>query len=102
MPEMITKYPDVALKLLNEGEMKCGTDKKPQILITCPKNNFCVSKTGELCVYDIQNIGHATQINAIDIYEITKNVPTILSFWNIALITLIFLLGLWIGAKKKR
>ena len=102
MPEVITKYPDVALKILKEAGVKCGVGVKQQILTSCPKDQFCALPTGEICVYGINNIASMTQVSATDFAEITGGVPTIFSPWNIILLAIACLFGMFFGMFLKR
>lgn len=62
MPEQISKYPDVTLKVLKEAGARCGEGITPKILTKCPAERFCALPTGEICVYGIQEIPQMTQI----------------------------------------
>lgn len=63
MPEQISKYPDVTLKVLKGAGAKCGEGVEPKILTQCPQENFCSLPTGEICVYGIEAIPQMTQIS---------------------------------------
>lgn len=62
MPEQITKYPDVTLKVLKEAGAVCGKGAPQKILTQCPKERFCALPTGEMCIYGIDQIPQMTQI----------------------------------------
>lgn len=62
MPELITKYPEVALQILKEAGGRCGEGAEQQILKKCPPAQFCALPTGELCVYGLDQISLMTQI----------------------------------------
>jgi hypothetical protein len=67
MPEQITKYPDVTLKVLKGAGAVCGEGAPQKILTRCPAERFCALPTGEICVYGINEIASMTQI---DVHEI--------------------------------
>ena len=54
MPEILTKYPDVALSILKDAKIACGVGKPQQVLKDCPKDQFCSLPTGELCIYGVK------------------------------------------------
>lgn len=62
MPEVITRYPDIVLKILRDAGIECGTGAAPEILLNCPPERFCSLPTGEICVYGLDEISKATQI----------------------------------------
>jgi hypothetical protein len=62
MPEQITKYPDVTLKVLEGAGAVCGRGAPQKILTKCPAERFCALPTGEICVYGIADIPRMTQI----------------------------------------
>ena len=65
MPEQISKYPDVTLKVLKEAGARCGEGAKQKILTQCPREQFCALQSGEICVYGIEQIPQMTQIKTI-------------------------------------
>jgi hypothetical protein len=67
MPEQITKYPDVTLKVLKGAGAVCGEGAPQKILTQCPATRFCALPTGEICVYGIDEIATMTQISASDV-----------------------------------
>ncbi len=71
MPEIITKYPDITLKVLRDAGAKCGEGAPQQILTKCPVERFCSLPTGEMCVYGLNEIPQMTQIKA---HELTSNI----------------------------
>lgn len=101
MPEIITKHPDIVLKLLQDAGAKCDTGDA-KILTHCPKEQFCSFKNGEICVYGINNITSMTQISSVDIAEMTQNIPTMFSVWNIILLGIVCLFGLFFGMWLKK
>jgi hypothetical protein len=62
MPEQISKYPDVTLKVLEGAGATCGRGAPQKILTRCPPDRFCALPTGEICVYGIAEIPRMTQI----------------------------------------
>lgn len=97
MPEIVTKYPNLALQELKDAGIKCGVGAKQQILITCPKENFCALPTGEICVYGIKDVPQMTQITALDLFLFPQfAIP--LS----ALGIMILALGMLLGTKLTR
>lgn len=101
MPEILTKYPEVVLQILNDAGAKCGKGATPQILKNCSAENFCALPTGELCIYNLNNVSSMTQLSAFDLQESYSHIPTMLSFINITLMAIIFLIGYWLGNKRK-
>jgi hypothetical protein len=63
MPEQISKYPDVTLKVLQDAGAACARGAPQKILTKCPANRFCALPTGEVCVYGIPEIPQMTQIS---------------------------------------
>jgi hypothetical protein len=70
MPEQISKYPDVTLKVLKGAGARCGEGTDQKILTKCPPDRFCSLTTGEICVYGIEDIPKMTQITADELAEI--------------------------------
>ena len=64
MPEQISKYPDVTLQVLRESGAVCGQGAPQNILKQCPRDRFCSLRTGEICVYGINEIPKMTQITS--------------------------------------
>lgn len=62
MPEQVSKYPDITLKVLKEGGARCGEGAPQKILKQCPADRFCALPTGEICVYGLDDIPTMTQI----------------------------------------
>jgi len=69
MPEILTKYPDTVIKLLNESGAKCGADIPRQILISCPPERFCSLPTGELCIYGLDEVHKMTQMKPMEVIK---------------------------------
>ncbi len=78
MPEVISKYPEITLKVLKEAGASCGPEFQPRILTKCPAERFCSLPTGEICVYGIDEIPQATQISSQEILKVIseKTLPT--------------------------
>ena len=70
MPEQISKYPDVTLQVLRESGAVCGQGAPQQILKQCPRDRFCSLKTGEVCVYGINDIPKMTQITTQELAKV--------------------------------
>jgi hypothetical protein len=70
MPEQITKYPDVTLKVLKEVGARCGERVQPKILTKCPREQFCSLRSGEICVYGIADIPNMTQITTQELAKV--------------------------------
>ena len=70
MPEQISKYPDVTLQVLRESGAVCGQGAPQQILKQCPRDRFCSLKTGEVCVYGINEIPKMTQITTQELAKV--------------------------------
>ncbi len=63
MPEQISKYPDVTLRILEEAGAVCGEGVPQKILTACPPERFCSLPSGEICIYGIADIPTMTQIS---------------------------------------
>ncbi|HWO41932.1 MAG TPA: hypothetical protein VNO43_09030 [Candidatus Eisenbacteria bacterium] len=70
MPEQITKYPDVTLQVLEAQGAICGKGAPQQILTKCPADRFCSLKTGEICVYGINEIPKMTQVKTQELASV--------------------------------
>lgn len=101
MPEVLTKRPDLVLKTLQEAGAKCGVNE-PSILKHCPKSQLCTTEHGEICVYGMDQITSMMQISPADIAEITGGIPTIFSGWNIILLAIACLFGMFFGMMLRR
>lgn len=69
MPEQISKYPDVTLKILKEAGAICGEGAAQKILTACPPERFCSLPTGEICVYGLDDIPKMTQITGEELAQ---------------------------------
>jgi hypothetical protein len=70
MPEQISKYPDVTLQVLKESGAVCGQGAPQTILKQCPRDRFCSLRTGEICVYGINEIPKMTQITSQELAKV--------------------------------
>ena len=70
MPEQISKYPDVTLQVLKESGAVCGQGAPQNILKQCPRERFCSLRTGEICVYGIEEIPKMTQVTAQELAKV--------------------------------
>jgi hypothetical protein len=102
MPEILTKYPESALAVLKSAGAKCGVGMKQQILTNCPSDHFCALPHGEICVYGIKDFAKMTQMSPADLADLISNVPSIYSNFNIILLMISCLFGIFIGMLLKR
>ena len=70
MPEQITKYPDVTLQVLRGEGAVCGQGAPQNILKQCPPDRFCSLRTGEICVYGIDEIPKMTQVTTQEMAKV--------------------------------
>jgi len=97
MPEIVTKYPAILLKELKDTGGKCGEGARQKILTKCPVDRFCSLPTGEICVYDLNNMGTMTQISFAEWSEKVKDVPAMMSHLNLMVIIIVFAVGVLLG-----
>ena len=104
MPEQITRYPDVTLRVLKGAGAVCGEGATQKILTRCPAERFCALPTGEICVYGIDEIPRMTQISVREIAavvapEIEPDATTFSAMWWLvgALLLPAFLAGFVLG-----
>jgi len=97
MPEIITKYPEIVLKVLRDTGAKCSEGAPQRILRQCPPERFCSLPTGELCVYGLNELSLMTQIKTEDISEITQRSAPIFTSKVSFLIGSALLIGIVIG-----
>lgn len=62
MPEQLTKYPEVTLKVLRSAGARCGEGAPQAILGQCPSERFCRLPGGEICVYGLDEAARMTQV----------------------------------------
>ncbi|ARG97717.1 hypothetical protein [Legionella micdadei] len=94
MPELLTKHPDLTLKLLKEAKIPCGTGAQQTILKACPKDQFCSLPSGELCIYGTNQISEMAQIHPVEFLFKPGNLGPLSALILIALV-----IGIWIGTK---
>ena len=108
MPEQISKYPDVTLQVLRESGAVCGQGAAQNILKQCPRDRFCSLRTGEICVYGINEIPKMTQITSQELAKVvcpqaqkTARFSAGISGLEAALIFAVFLSGLTVGKYRR-
>jgi MYXO-CTERM domain-containing protein len=107
MPEQISKYPEVTIKVLKGAGARCGEGLERKILTQCPPERFCSLPTGEICVYGIQDIPKMTQITSQELARVVcppsesgrLSGPTL---ETAALLGAFFLAGLALGVFRRR
>ena len=104
MPEQISKYPDVTLQVLRESGAVCGQGAPQNILKQCPRDRFCSLRTGEICVYGINEIPKMTQVTTQEMAKVvcplaqkTTVFPAGISALEAALIFAVFISGIGVG-----
>ena len=109
MPEQISKYPDVTLKVLKGAGARCGEGVKQQILTQCPRERFCSLRTGEICVYGIEEIPQMTQITTQELARVVcpshqqpSKASVALSGMEMAVLGVTLAVGLVIGRFLRR
>jgi hypothetical protein len=76
MPEVISKYPDITMRVLQGAGARCGEGAPQRILTKCPQERFCSTATGEICVYGLDEIPQMTQISPAEIIQTVSSVST--------------------------
>jgi hypothetical protein len=109
MPEQISKYPEVTLKVLKGAGAFCGEGAEQKILTRCPVERFCSLPTGEICVYGISEIPQMTQITTEEIarvvcpnYQRSSLIPVTLSASELILTGLFFTMGMVVGIFSRK
>jgi hypothetical protein len=109
MPEQISKYPDVTLQVLRESGAACGQGAPQNILKQCPRDRFCSLRTGEICVFGINEIPKMTQISSQELASVVcpqarkaALFSAGVSALEAALIAAVFLSGLGVGKLWRR
>jgi len=104
MPEQISKYPDVTLQVLRESGAVCGQGAPQKILTQCPRDRFCSLRTGEICVFGINEIPKMTQVTTQELAKVVcpqahkaAVFPAGVSALEAALIFAVFISGLVVG-----
>jgi len=70
VPEQISKYPEVTLKILKEAGAVCAEGAPQKILTACPPERFCSLPSGEVCIYGIADIPNMTQITPQELAKV--------------------------------
>src|SRR5215813_13504809 len=109
MPEQISKYPDVTIQGLRESGAVCGQGGPQNILKQCPRDRFCSLRTGEICVYGINEIPKMTQITSQELAKVvcpqahkTALLSAGISGLEAALIFAVFLSRLTVGKYRRK
>jgi hypothetical protein len=107
MPEQITKYPDVTLKVLQGAGARCREGVEQKILKQCPPDQFCSLKSGEICVYGIGQIPQMTQITRQELAKVVCPATSSTAGWgggwtDATAMSVTFVLGLAAGALYQR
>ena len=103
MPEQISKYPEVTLKVLEGAGAVCGKGVEQNILTRCPVEKFCALPTGEICVYGLEDIPQMTQITTPEVASIVcppsqaSVLPTMDSTPLVIFLSVSFVAGLLLG-----
>ena len=104
MPEQISKYPEVTLKVLKGAGAVCGEGAEQKILTQCPAERFCALSTGEVCVYGVEEIPQMTQITPMELARVVcpgaqqgSVFPATLSPAELMLIGVVFAVALVLG-----
>ncbi len=104
MPEILTKYPDIVIELLQNLGVVCG-EGDPQILKQCPIENFCDLPKGELCVLGLDKSDELTQFSVTSIQEGGENnlinILVILMIL-VLLFALVYLVIYWLKRRRKK
>lgn len=107
MPEIISKYPEITMQVLESAGTVCGEGAVQRILTTCPVDRFCSFPGGEVCVYGLHDIGIMTQITKPELAQAIGEITTVgVGFGSIIFIGLVSLvvgslIGYFIKFKKK-
>jgi hypothetical protein len=92
------------LQVLRESGAVCGQGAAQKILKQCPRDRFCSLRTGEICVFGINDIPKMTQITSQELAQVVcpqAQKATVssagISGLEAALIFAVFLSGLAVG-----
>lgn len=96
MPEIITRYPDVTLRLLQDAGARCGEGVRPKILTGCPPARLCALTTGEVCVLGINELHRAQQVTVWQLWQ-----QPLLGLPVVAVVVLVFFLGVRLARLRK-
>jgi hypothetical protein len=75
MPEVISKHPEITIRVLEDAGARCGPEFQPRILTRCPGERFCSLPTGEICVFGIDEIPQMTQISREELLAVVLEEP---------------------------
>jgi hypothetical protein len=76
MPEVISKHPEITIRVLQGAEgVICGQGAEQRILTRCPPERFCATPVGEVCVYGLNQIPQMTQISKEDLAQVVIPPP---------------------------
>ena len=70
MPEVLTKHPEVVIKVLEGAGVRCGPGQQQKILTKCPPSRFCSTPAGETCVYGVDQVTQMTQIDRAELAKL--------------------------------
>ena len=77
MPEQLTKYPDITLRVLRTSGAVCAEGAVQRVLTECPVEQFCKLPGGELCVFGLEDASKMTQITATDWQALASSGPAV-------------------------
>jgi hypothetical protein len=104
MPEQITKYPEVTMKVLKGAGARCGEGFQQRILTKCPPKSFCALPTGEMCIYGIDEIPQMTQITTQELARVvcpskesSSTHPSYMSITDVSLLGVTLAIGMVLG-----
>lgn len=104
MPEIISKHPEIVIKVLESQGAKCGDGIKPKILTKCAPEKFCKLDGGELCVFGQNEVAKTTQLDKSELCATrssSTNAPDAIQVSSIAL-PLALLVGAIIWRRRAR
>ena len=105
MPEQLTKYPEVTIRVLRSAGAKCGEGSVQEILTKCPAKSFCKLPRGEVCVYGLADASKMTQISTSELQALVAAPPPSATgaFFYIAVVCALFVgAALGAAAAKRR
>lgn len=110
MPEILSPHPEVTLTVLRGAGARCGEGAPQQILTACPRERFCSTPTGEICVFGLDDIPAMTQVSPGELIRAASTpagtpLPdpgTGLDAGLVGLVFSVLLLGILVGALLTR
>lgn len=75
MPEQLSKYPEVTLKVLRSAGARCAEGAPQAILSRCPSERFCQLPGGEICVYGLDEAARMTQVTPAEWAGLLASLP---------------------------